>query len=344
MSVDGHDVNEQFSTILHVLGATAADRPAIRYRQSGDRQILIEYGDMEVDLRLNFLVHAFIREIESDPIDGVVEAVPGFRSVMVTFDPAIVDRDRLLDELSVRQLRSSDLSSVVLPSRVLTLPIAFDDEMTRKAVHRYRITTRADAPNVVDGDNIDYIVRCNGLSGREEFYERFLAATWWNAFIGYFPGLPSLFSLDPLTQLTVPKYNPARMWTAEGAVGLGGPCVVLYPMEAPGGYQLFGRTLPLRHLDRLVSSRAGRAPSVGSAEQIRTSHLFQVCDRVRFTRVSEVELLARRVEVLEQTYEYDIVDGEFALAEYLDDVARLAPEAARVADHRRRAAARVEIP
>ena len=300
---------------------------------------------MDVDLRLNFLVHALILELERDPIEGVIETAPGFRSVMVSFDHGVIDRDHLLDELAIRQLRSCDLTSIVLPSRILTLPIAFDDELTREAVQRYRVTIRGDAPNIRDGDNIDYIVRCNGLTNREEFYERFLSTAWWNAFVGYFPGLPSLFSLDPLIQLSVPKYNPTRMWTAEGAVGMGGPCVVLYPMEAPGGYQLFGRTLPLRRTDGLD---IGRRPSVdgldSAADDVRRSHLFQVCDQVRFHRVSEAELLALRLDVLEDTYDFDVVESELKPAEYLDEVARLAPEASKVAEHRSQAAARVEIP
>ncbi len=45
--------------------------------------------------------------------------------------------------------------------------------------------------------------------------------------------------------LVVPKYNPARTTTPEGAVGLGGAYMCIYPMESPGGYQLIGRTLPI---------------------------------------------------------------------------------------------------
>ena len=46
-------------------------------------------------------------------------------------------------------------------------------------------------------------------------------------------------------RLVVPKYNPARTTTPEGAVGLGGAYMCIYPMDSPGGYQLIGRTLPI---------------------------------------------------------------------------------------------------
>ena len=331
------------STVLCELDGPPGLEPT-RFRQAGENQVLIEYGGIEVDLRLNFRVHALLRHLELDPVDGLVAASAGFRSVLLTFDPDVLSRDALLKALLDREQQVPDLASLVLPSRVVRMPIAFDDEMTRQAVHRYRITTRQDAPNVRDGDNIDYIVRYNGFRNREEFFDRFVATTWWNAFIGYFPGLPSLFSMDPLTQISVPKYNPARMWTAEGAVGLGGPCVVLYPMESPGGYQLFGRTLPLRDVGPTAgpSEDGGRARS--AAQDAAASHLFVAGDRVRFTRVSEEELLALRLQVFEGRYSYEVEVEPFAVAEYLEVLDRAGPQAARVAAQRAEAARSVEIP
>ena len=329
-------------TILRTV-AGSTKRPAMHVKQAGDHQVLVEYDGIELDLRLNFRVHALRRTLQDHPIDGVIETAPGFRSVMVTFDPMRVPRPRLLDELVERERSTPDTESLVLSSRIVTLPIAFDDEMTREAVARYRITTRNDAPNVIDGDNIDYIVRYNGFVSREDFFQRFSETTWWNAFIGYFPGLPSLFSLDPLTRISVPKYNPARMWTAEGAVGIGGPCVVLYPVEAPGSYQLFGRTLPLVGRDFGIRTANRGTPS----ETIDTAtdfNLFRIGDRVGFERVTEKELLALRLSVFEGTYTYRVKAGEFVVAEYLDRVERLAPQSAAVAAERRRAASSVRVP
>ena len=44
--------------------------------------------------------------------------------------------------------------------------------------------------------------------------------------------------MDPRHRLVVPKYNPARTVTPEGAIGIGGAYMCIYPMESPGGYQL----------------------------------------------------------------------------------------------------------
>ena len=58
-------------------------------------------------------------------------------------------------------------------------------------------------------------------------------------------GAPCAIPIDPRHRLNVPKYNPSRNFTPEGAVGLGGQYLCIYPMESPGGYQLVGRTLPI---------------------------------------------------------------------------------------------------
>lgn len=300
-------------------------------RQAGDHQVLVEFDAGEADVRLNFRVHALLQGLEALPAVGLREAVPGFRSVMVSYDPAVLDREDLLDELLALDAATSDLRDLVLPSRIIELPIAFDDEVTREAVNRYRITTRMDAPNVRERSNTDYIVQYNGFPDREEFFRTFLEPEWWCASIGFFPGLPSLFSLDPRTQLSAPKYNPSRMWTPEGAVGIGGPAIVLYPMESPGAYQLFGRTLAIR-----------RPAAPGST--VEDSHVFRIGDRVRFVRVTENELLTMRRAVHEGSYAWKIEDADYVVSTYLDDLERHADAIKHIAKQRARAAADVEIP
>jgi allophanate hydrolase subunit 1 len=160
---------------------------------------------------------------------------------------------------------------------------------------------REDAPNVQGGNNIDYIVAYNGLEDREALYAEVLATEWWNAFTGFFPGLPFMYPLDPRYAVFAPKYNPTRTWTAEGAVGLGGPCVAIYPIESPGGYQLFGRTLPI--YDLLARNAAFAADPI----------LIKPGDRVRFHRVDEDELERCFADSREDRYAYRIEDDPLDL-------------------------------
>src|SRR5260370_40048947 len=58
-------------------------------------------------------------------------------------------------------------------------------------------------------------------------------------------GAPVATPLDPRHRLGTTKYNPARTWTPENAVGIGGAYLCVYGMEGPGGYQLVGRTVQM---------------------------------------------------------------------------------------------------
>ena len=170
------------------------------------------------------------------------------------------------------------MDNLNLPSRRVELPMAFEDRWTRADIERYVKYTRQDAPNVIDGHNIEYIARYNGLKGAEEVIQYLCATEWWNACIGFWPGLPFMFPLDPRYAIVTPKYNPTRPWTPEGAVGIGGPCVAIYPVASPGGYQLFGRTIPIFDLQQ-------RNPAFRD-----NPILLKPADRIRWVRVTDEEV------------------------------------------------------
>lgn len=319
------------SAIISVL-PSVGERPAITFRAAGDRYVVVEYGDMTLALWLNFFVIAVLQRLTTTPIAGVEEVAPGFRSILVNYDPGVVPRARLIDDLQQLHHDVPSVSSLLIPSRMITLPIAFDDSASRDAVRRYALTTRADAPNVVDGNNIDYVARYNGMSSREDLYETILGTQWWNGFTGFFPGLPFMFPLDPRHEIAAPRYNPARMWTPEGAVSIGGPCVTICPMESPGSYQLIARTTPIFDL-------AGRHPAF-----LDGPILIQPGDRVRFTRVDEDELLEIRRQIFEDRYEYEIEQHDLVVADYLAEVEQAEPEASVTRARRTRAAAEIEVP
>ncbi|MBB4929649.1 urea carboxylase [Lipingzhangella halophila] len=279
--------------------------PAITYRQAGDRHVMVEYGEHVLDLRLNFLVVSVLESLTRDPPEGLVEAAPGLRSILVGFDPARTSRSALLDHLRSVHEGQPHLSSLVLPSRVITLPIAFDDSACREAVRRYTTTVRGDAAYTAGDSNVGYVVEQTGFADAEEFYAAITATELWTAFTGFAPGLPFLLPLDPRLSLSVPKYNPTRVWTAEGSVGMGGPCVAVYPVDSPGSYQLFGRTVPIYDALGRNSAFAG------------SPFLIRPADRVRFVRVSEAELLETRRLALDDCYEYRIEDAPFSLAGHL---------------------------
>lgn len=302
-------------------------KPAVTFSYAGDRFLLVEYGEMEFDLELNFHVLSANALLHERGIDGLVDTGPGLRSNLISYDPSRIEPRRLIEELEAVEDDVPAGGDLEIPSRVIHMPIAFDDSASRDAVARYARTVREDAPNAQGGNNVDYIVAYNGLDDREALYDEVLATEWWNAFTGFFPGLPFMYPLDPRYALFAPKYNPTRTWTAEGAVGLGGPCVAIYPVESPGGYQLFGRTLPIYDL-------AGR-----NAAFRPDPILIKPGDRVQFHRIEEAELESAFADVRADRYAYRIEDDPFDVKRWLAHCDEVRDEAD---EHRRRREAAAE--
>lgn len=310
----------------------AGGKPAITYRQAGERALLVEYGEMELDLSMNFFVLAVDEALQQQPVEGLIEAAPGFRSMLVSFDPLRVTTAQLVEHLRKLHDELPAEREMELPSRLIRLPIAFNDSQSQAAVKRYIDSIRPDAPNCEGGNNIDYIVRYNGLSSREELFDYVVATEHWTAFIGFFPGLPFMFPIDPRRVVVAPKYNPTRTWTAEGTVGLGGPCYAIYPVESPGGYQIFGRSLPVYDLQR--------RNSVFRDNPL----LLRPGDRVRFYPVAEDELLRLFEDVRADRYSYEITEQPFDVGGYLESVERWSAEAGERRRLREEASATTPIP
>jgi len=294
----------------------AEGKPSIIYRHAGERALLIEYGEMDLDLTLNFFVLAVDGALAERPVDGVVEVAPGFRSILVRYDPNEIAASELVERLRTVHQELPAESEMEIPSRRIRLPVALDDSTSRQAVKRYIDGIRPDAPNCEGGNNIDYIVRYNGLSGRDELWASVIGTEQWNGFMGFFPGLPFMFPMDPRYVVSVPKYNPTRTWTAEGALGIGGPCFAIYPVESPGGYQLLGRTIRIFDLER-------RNEGFGDSP-----FLLRPADRVSFFQVDEDELLADWERVEAGEYRYEIEDSPFDVGDYLNWLPEVADEAA----------------
>ncbi len=309
-----------------------AGKPAITYRQAGDRAMLVEYGEMAFDLTLNFMVHAVDDALRARALAGVMETAPGFRSILVRVDPRVLSPTELISEMGAIHDGLGEQREMRIPSRLVHLPVAFHDEQTIASVQRYINTIRKDAPNCEGGYNFDYIVRYNGLDDAESLIEAVIATEQWTGFIGFFPGLPFMFPLDPRHAVTVPKYNPTRTWTPEGAVGIGGPCWAIYPVESAGGYQLVGRTIPIYDLAERNSAFKGNPL------------LMRAGDRVQFHQVSEPELKEMWADVHADRYRYRIDDGVFDVGAYLDWLPSIAGESDERRQAREAAAAATPVP
>jgi urea carboxylase len=301
------------------------DRPAVTYRRNGDDNLLVEYGPMQLDLALRMRVHALAAHLADLAAPGVVDLTPGIRSLQIHTDPAVLPLDRLLPLVRDAEERLPPTGELRVPSRVVHLPLSWDDPATREAIARYMAGVREDAPWCPW--NIEFIRRINGLAEVDEVHRTVFDAEYLVLGLGdVYLGAPVATPLDPRHRLVTTKYNPARTWTAENSVGIGGAYLCVYGMEGPGGYQFVGRTV------QVWSGWQQRAPF-----EPGTPWLLRFFDRIRWYPVGADELLELRADMAAGRLELKVEEGEFALAEHQRFLAENAADIAAFQDRQARA-------
>ncbi|HEY8480359.1 MAG TPA: 5-oxoprolinase subunit PxpB [Spirillospora sp.] len=175
----------------------------MRVLRAGDGALLVETADLATAHRLN-------AALRKDPPPGVVDVVPGERTVLVVANPS-VDLDRLA-------------------ARLPHLPPPEDDEAEAEPV---------EIPVTYDGADLDEVAELTGLS-REEVVRRHSAATYTVAYLGFSPGFGYLTGLDPA--LRVPRRASPRTSVPAGSVAIADRYAAVYPSPSPGGWRLLGRS------------------------------------------------------------------------------------------------------
>jgi urea carboxylase len=245
-------------------------------RRAGDYHLLAEAGPPVLDLEVRLRVHLLAQALAGTP--GITEAVEGVRSLLLAVDDRVLTLPALAELVASAWLELPDPETVVLPVREVVLPIAFDDPSVHEAMARYQRSVRPDAPWCPD--NVEFIRRVNGLATRDEVFDVVMRAEYLVVGLGdVYLGAPVAVPLHVGDRLVTTKYDPARTWTPENAVGIGGVYLCVYGMEGPGGYQLVGRTVPVWRY------RPG---------DTEPPWLLRIFDRLRFKPVSSEELIDLR--------------------------------------------------
>ncbi|MGJ8679360.1 urea carboxylase [Paraglaciecola sp.] len=263
------------SPILDTL-VTDDGEPDLVFRQAGDKFLLVEYGELELDLTLRARVQALLTSVQSQKIEGVLELTPGIRSLQVHFDNQLISVTQLISQLKALDIALGDTSQLEFASRIVHLPLSWDDEACQLAIDKYMQSVRKDAPWCPS--NIDFIKRINGLTDIQQVQDIVFDASYLVLGLGdVYLGAPVATPLDPCHRLVTTKYNPARTWTAENSVGIGGAYMCVYGMEGPGGYQFVGRTAQMWNRYRRT-------------EVFQNPWLLRFFDQIRFYPVSHEEL------------------------------------------------------
>lgn len=283
---------------------------AVVYRRAGDDNLLVEYGPMELDIALRMRVHVLMEAVVREKLKGVIDLTPGIRSLQIHYDSKVLSRRKLLEVLQEIERGLPPVDAVKVPSRIVHLPLSWNDPQAVLAMQKYQELVRPDAPWCPS--NIEFIRRINGLDSEDDVKRIVFDASYLVLGLGdVYLGAPVATPVDPRHRLVTTKYNPARTWTPENAVGIGGAYMCIYGMEGPGGYQLFGRTIQMWNTWRTTPVFEPGHP-----------WLLRFFDEVRFFPVSAEELLEARAAFPHGAYPLKIEAGEFCYAEYAKGLAR----------------------
>lgn len=261
------------------------------FRPLGDRYLAVEFGD-EANLALNFRVLALADALARHPIGGVIEIIPSLRELGIVFNWERMSHAKL--EAAIRPHLGQSLSPATLPSRLVRLPVWYDDPWSAEIAQRFNVEKNINFIAKVNKVTVDDVVRIH--TGSE----------YWVVCVGFTPGCFFSRVLDPAKWLTAPKYKTPRSYTPARMLALAGFSTGAYPVASPGGYQLLGR-LAVNIYEPIPRNRAFPEDGV----------LLKAGDRLRFYAVSALEYDDIWDAAQRGTYDYEIMDETFDVTAYL---------------------------
>jgi urea carboxylase len=249
-------------------------------------------------------------------LPGIIDLTPGIRSLQVHFNPALLHLSELITTLLEAENELPSISEMEVPTRIVHMPLSWEDDSTLLAIRKYMQSVRADAPWCPS--NLEFIRRVNGLASIEDVKKIVFDASYLVLGLGdVYLGAPVAVPTDPRHRLVTTKYNPARTWTPENAVGIGGAYLCIYGMEGPGGYQFVGRTVQVWNRFHVTKNFEPERP-----------WLLRFFDQIRFYPVSAEELLGQREAFLHGKFTLRVEEETFKLKDYQAFLDSIAPEAA----------------
>lgn len=284
--------------------AAAGGCPRVVYRRQGDKYVLVEYGPIVLDLELRLRIHVLMARLAGRSLEGIIDLTPGIRSLQVHYDSRALPLPALLKALQEIETAIGEIGDIEVPSRIVHMPLSWDDEAVQATIDKYMQSVRADAPWCPS--NIEFIRRINGLSSIDDVKRIVFEASYLVLGLGdVYLGAPVATPVDPRHRLVTTKYNPARTWTPDNVVGIGGAYMCIYGMEGPGGYQLFGRAHQVWNTYRRTAAFEHGKP-----------WLLRFFDQIKFYPVSADHLLALRDGVIDGTAPIRIEETTFAIRDY----------------------------
>ena len=193
----------------------------VRYLVSGDCAVCVEFGN-EISPEINRRICAFKIAVENAQIEGIVETVPTYRSLLVVYQPEIIRFGELTKTFD--SLMDSMDQIPIPPPSVVEIPVLYGGEM---------------------GPNIETVASHNGKTV-EEVIKIHTSGEYLIYMLGFIAGFPYLGGMSK--EIATPRLKSPRVKIEGGSVGIAGEQTGIYPVASPGGWQLIGRT-PLKLYD-----------------------------------------------------------------------------------------------
>jgi len=216
----------------------------------GDSSVLIVFGDT-ISAETNQRITSTVQLIRAQRIEGIVDMIPAFVSLLINYNPLVISYDALKARLEkILQVETKASETV---KRVFEIPVCYGGAY---------------------GPDLKNIAAHAGLT-EEEVVKIHTSCDYLIYMLGFLPGFCYLGGLDE--RIHTPRLETPRLKIPAGSVGIGGKQTGIYPMDSPGGWQLMGKT-PVKTYD----PERDPAILVQAGEYIR----FVEIDEAEFIRIS----------------------------------------------------------
>lgn len=186
-----------------------------KYLNAGDRALVIEFGD-SIEEQINAKIRSLTLAIEKEDIIGIIETIPTYRSLMVIYEPMIIELGELIDNVKSIETKIDEMK---LPdAKIIEIPTLYGGEY---------------------GSDLEFVAEHNKIS-LEEVIKIHTSRSYLIYMIGFTPGFPYLGGMND--KIAAPRLQTPRTKIPAGSVGIAGNQTGIYPIESPGGWQLIGKT------------------------------------------------------------------------------------------------------
>jgi inhibitor of KinA len=181
----------------------------------GDSALLVQLGD-EIDLTINQRVHALAAILDASPMEGLIEMVPAYGTLLLHYDPLFLTYAEISNWVRAKLDQVEEAKSRM--PRQIEVPVQYGGEfgVDLKFVadyHRLRV---------------EDVIRIHS----QRIYTIYM--------MGFTPGFPYMGKLDDA--IVTPRLQTPRTHVPAGTVAIAGSQTGIYPIDSPGGWRLIGYT------------------------------------------------------------------------------------------------------